>query len=175
MWTVGDRQLRTVLAALAIALSGCDTLNPCTPGQQRDCMQAFEGGFTQSGSQTCDARGAWSQCVGAGACAAGNGEALPAYSRCMDSSQCGPGECAVCNHYSGVQNPAGYSVCYPFCQTDVDCAPATPVTDVTARCVLGQCALLCHSTSTCPHDTACLGWSTATPSAMYTGFDGFCE
>src|SRR4029078_3575170 len=97
------------------------------------------------------------------------------YARCTCSAQCGPSECAVCGHYAGVQNPNAFQVCYSFCSADTECAPANTTSDVTPRCVLGQCVLLCHSGSTCPQNAACLPWVDSSTSNMFAGFDGLCE
>jgi hypothetical protein len=162
-------------AVLAAWSSACGITERCTPGQMRDCMRSLEGGYAQNGYQTCDSRGTWSECLSVGACVAPGGTSLPVYSRCTTSDQCGPATCAVCSHYSGVQDPNGFSVCNVFCQVDSDCAPTTSSSDVAPRCVLGQCMLLCRSSSTCPQDSQCMPWNDTTSASMYPGFDGLCE
>jgi L-rhamnose isomerase len=62
-----------------------------------------------------------------------------------------------------------------FCQSDPDCAPTTASRDVTPRCILGQCTLLCRTTSACPQDSLCLPWNDPAIASMFPGFDGLCE
>lgn len=163
------------MAALgALALVDCTLGGGCDPGASRPCTRALDGGVTQGGYQSCEPGGEWSACVAVGACSAG-GAALPIYSRCTASDECGPEGCAACTRYVGVTNPRGYGVCLVYCQADADCAPTTPSAGVTPRCVLGQCALLCASGSTCPRDSRCLGWASASTGSAYPGYDGLCE
>lgn len=163
---------RALLALLALALVDC-TGAACDPGAQQPCAVTWDGGAMQTGFQACGARGTWSACVPVGAC--NTPGALPVYSRCAAQSQCGPEGCAVCGHYNGVANPEAHSVCYAYCQTDAQCAPTTAATDVSPRCLLGQCALLCRAGSTCPRDSRCLPWATPEIGAAYPGFTGLCE
>lgn len=163
------------LAALvALGLTECAPGERCSPGQSRACSRTLDGAVTQSGFESCESTGRWSACVPVGGCTAG-GSALPIYSRCEETAQCGPEGCATCTNYVGVDNPRGYSVCFVYCQSDRDCAPTTPSSGVTPRCLLGQCALLCRSGSTCPQDSQCLGWANTTLAAAYPGYDGLCE
>ena len=166
-----------VLGALLAALAGCSTANPerCAPGGVRACSLSFEGGIAQSGTQMCDADRAWTECVGAGQCRDATGAAIAGYARCTSDTACGPEGCGVCGSYSGVANRSGLRVCYPFCNTDGDCAPSTPSADVTPRCSLGQCILLCRTTSRCPQDAQCLPWINPSTGAAYPGFDGLCD
>lgn len=154
--------------ALLVLVSGCDE---CPPGIMRRCALGFDGGATGSGYQVCQSSGWWSSCFSAGTCSGGG--SLPAYSRCSADDECGPADCAVCNRYDGVVNPEGQSVCEVFCRVDADCAPTAPSSDVTPKCFLGQCALLCRTSSMCPLDTECMPWADATSGEP--GFDGLCE
>ena len=170
-----ERRRGCWLAALtALALVDCTLGSECTAGSSRPCDRALDGGVTQSGYQSCEATGRWSECVSVGGCRA-IGAALPIYARCTGTDECGPAGCAVCGNYVGVSNPRGYSVCYVYCQDDADCGPTTASANVAPRCILGQCALLCAAGSTCPLDTACLGWADAATARAYPGYDGLCE
>jgi hypothetical protein len=165
-----------VLALVPLVLGcGAGGAARCNPGDVRACSIAFEGGVGQSGTQSCGATRTWSECVGAGQCRDATGAALAAYLRCTSDTACGPEGCGVCNAYSGVQNPIGARVCYPFCNADADCAPSTTSADVVPRCVLGQCILLCRTSSRCPQDAECLPWINAATGAAYPGFDGLCD
>lgn len=167
--------LRALLfALLALALTACAG-DSCTPGAQRACARSVDGGLMQSGYQACGALAVWSACVPVGACTGAAGASTPLYSRCGEDSDCGPAGCAVCGHYTGVTNKGGFSVCYPFCQTDAECAPNSAASGVSARCVLGQCTLLCREGATCPRDSQCLPWATAAIASAYPGFVGACE
>lgn len=163
------------LAALtALALTECAPGERCSPGQSRACARTLDGGVTQSGFESCESTGYWSACVSVGGCSAG-GSALPIYSRCETTEQCGPAGCATCTNYVGVQNPEGRSVCFVYCQADADCAPTTASAGVTPRCLLGQCALLCRSGSVCPQDSQCLPWAGDALASAYPGYTGLCE
>lgn len=164
---------RSLFLLLALALADCGGADSCTPGAQQPCAVAYDGGATQQGYQACGARGTWSACVPVGACAGAG--AMPVYSRCASQSDCGPEGCAVCGHYNGVMNPEAHSVCYAYCQADAECAPTTYAQGVTARCLLGQCALLCTASSVCPRDARCLPWASASVANAYPGFTGLCE
>jgi hypothetical protein len=157
-------------AALLVACRG----NECDPGTQQPCTLRLDGGATQRGFQACTSTGLWSACNAVGTCSGAAG-ALPAYSRCTSMAQCGPDTCAACGHYTGVRNPEGYEVCYAYCQMDSDCAPTTPATGVTPRCVLGQCTLLCAAGAMCPRDSRCLPWATPELVSANPGFEGLCE
>ncbi len=170
------RTLDGAFAGIALAaLSSCVQASHCDPGALRACEGTVDGGFVHRGYQSCEATSTWGDCLPIGPCMSPGGSALPVYARCTTSATCGPSECAVCGSYAGVRNPAAYGICYPFCQVDLDCAPPTASQNVTPRCVLGQCALLCHTTSTCPNDSQCLVWNDATSANRYPGFDGLCE
>ncbi len=162
--------LALALAGL-VALSACTSSESCTAGEQRACTRVVDGGVTQSGYQSCGGTEEWSPCVPVGSCAG----ASEAYRRCETSAQCGPSGCGVCGHYAGVQNPMGFNLCYPYCQADSDCAPDSAAADVSPRCVLGQCTLLCRASSVCPRDTQCLPWADGTAAAAYPGWAGLCE
>lgn len=161
--------------AVLTSLASCAPTATCRSGDSRPCERTTDGGYTQSGNQTCEARGTWSACVPVGACRSPGGGALPVYARCSSSDACGPPDCAVCGHYASVRNPEAYGLCYPFCAIDQDCAPTTASLDVSPRCVLGQCTLLCHAGSACPNDTQCLAWSDPAAATDYPAFDGLCE
>jgi len=172
---MGAERRRWWSAALgALALVDCTLGGECDPGASRPCSRSLDGGVTQAGYQSCEPGGAWSACVSVGGCSAG-GAALPIYSRCTASDECGPEGCAACSNYVGVSNPRGYSVCFVYCQADADCAPTTASAGVAPRCILGQCALLCRAGSTCPRDSQCLGWASASTAGSYPGYDGLCE
>ncbi len=170
---MSDRLRAAIVFAVAMSSMAC--ADTCTPGEQRACSRTLDGGFTQSGYQACGAAGTWSACVSVGACTGSAGVATPLYGRCADDTECGPAGCAVCGHYTGVSNPRGFSVCYSFCQTDAECAPNSVATGVTARCVLGQCTLLCRTGATCPRDGQCMPWATAALASAYAGYEGVCE
>lgn len=104
-----------------------------------------------------------------------DGGPLPAYGRCDSDEACGPAGCAVCGHYVGVKNPQGYGLCYVYCQSDAECAPGSATTRVTPRCVLGQCTLLCREGASCPRDTRCLPWASASLASANPGYAGLCE
>lgn len=162
--------------AWVLVFLGCRQETECRPGVMRGCeTDTVDAGFTQDGYQVCEASGSWSSCVPVGVCAGDAGASRGLYARCEESSQCGPAQCAVCGHYTGVQNPNAYGVCHPYCQVDADCVPTSEASDVTARCVLGQCSLFCRSVSRCPHDSQCLPWNNPDLSAAYPGYDGLCE
>ena len=146
----------------------------CVAGQSRACTSTLDGGVTQRGYEACSARGMWSECVAVGACSAA-GAALPVYARCTSMDDCGSASCAVCGDYQGIDNPGAYSVCHPYCQADTDCAPTTASAGVTARCVLGQCLLLCRTGARCPVDGTCMPWSSSAFASNYAGFDGLCD
>ncbi len=169
-----DRRAWWLAAAVALASMDCAPGERCAPGQSRACTRTLDGGVTQSGFESCEASGQWSACVSVGGCSSTEG-ALPIYSRCEETAQCGPAGCATCTNYVGVDNPGGYSVCFVYCQADSDCAPTTASSGVAPRCLLGQCALLCRSGSTCPRDSQCLGWANDALAAAYPGYDGLCE
>lgn len=160
---------------LTLSLSGFACTGTCSPGAQQPCSRTLDGGYVQSGYQACGASASWSACVPVGACTGSAGAATPLYGRCAEDTECGPAGCAVCGHYTGVSNPQGFSVCYSFCQTDAECAPNSAATGVTARCVLGQCTLLCRAGATCPRDGQCLPWATAALANAYSGYEGVCE
>ena len=141
---------------------------------RRACTLTLDGGFTQSGYALCDPNGVCTGCISVGACAPGSAP-LGVYSRCASQDECGPTTCAVCGQYPSVNNPAGESVCYAYCQLDTDCAPAERSVGVTPRCFLGQCGLLCTPGATCPHDTQCLPWLNEMYAMDYPGFMGLCE
>ncbi len=162
-----------IAVLIALFLSGC-TAGVCAPGEQRECSRDLDGGVTQRGYQACTSRREWSTCVPVGECT-GAMATSPLYGRCDDATQCGPDGCGTCGHYAGVQNTEGWQVCFPYCQSDADCAPNSPSSGVTPRCILGQCALLCRTTSTCPRDSQCLRWANAGVGAAWPGFDGLCE
>jgi len=165
---------RSARLALLALLADCAPLDACEPGTQQPCALALDGGATQRGFQACSGGGRWSTCVAVGTCTGAAG-ARPVYSRCTDSAQCGPDTCATCGRYTGVRNPEGYEVCYPYCQRDADCAPSTAASGVTPRCVLGQCTLLCAADAVCPNDSRCLPWNTPEVAAANPGFAGLCE
>jgi hypothetical protein len=170
-----DQRWRWWVAALgALALGDCRSANECNPGTSRPCTRALDGGVSQAGYQSCESTGEWSACVSVGGCRAG-GAALPIYARCAASDECGPAGCAFCTNFQGVSNPHGFSVCEVYCQADADCAPTTASAGVTARCILGQCALLCRAGSTCPRDSQCLGWEGAASASAFPGYAGLCE
>lgn len=169
------RVARALAVASLAALTGCSPASPCHRGDRRPCERTTDGGYTQGGYQTCEATSTWSECVPVGACVSPDGGSLALYTRCTGNEACGPPDCAVCGNYAGVRNPGAFGICYPFCQVDLDCAPTTPSAGVTPRCVLGQCTLLCHASSTCPNDTQCLGWNDTATATMYPVFDGLCE
>ena len=170
------RAERIALALVAAALqAACSDEGSCDPGAQRTCTVALDGAYTQRGYQACGGRGVWSSCVTVGACASPDGGALLAYGRCDDNAQCGPAGCALCGHYTGLENPNGYGLCRTFCQADADCAPGSASRDVTPRCVLGQCSLYCRVGSTCPRDTECLPWASTALASANAGFAGLCE
>ena len=163
-----------VSVSVFLAMGAVNCTPRCSPGQMRPCTRSFDGG-TQSGFQSCDSRAEWSECVGVGSCSSPGVATLPAYSRCATGDQCGPSSCAVCSHYTGVDNPGGYSVCNVFCQGSSDCAPTTASRDVMPVCILGQCTLLCRTTSACPQDSQCLPWNDPSMGSTFPGFDGLCE
>jgi hypothetical protein len=163
------------MAGLALAHAACADEPACRAGMMRACTIALDGGGMQNGFQACGADRTWSDCVGTGACTGPGGTALSVYSRCASADECGGSGCAACSSYAGVQNPSAYSVCYPFCQIDADCAPTSASTNVVPRCLLGACALLCQTGSACPNDSQCLPWADAATAAMFPGSDGLCE
>ena len=166
----------TLIAATMIAATAaCTGRATCTTGSMRSCTITSEGGVTQNGYQACASGNVWSECVSVGTCTAQDGGPLPAYLRCSSSAACGPDSCGTCNSYGGVQNPNAFSLCYPFCQTDTDCAPTSAATAVTPKCILGQCALLCSAASQCPNDTQCLPWTNPDAGAQYPNSTGLCE
>lgn len=167
--------LLSTLARVSVACVG-GTGSPCTAGATRTCSLSLEGGYAQSGSQSCNADNTWAECVGTGACSGAPGGTSSAYARCDNATQCGPASCATCAGYSGVENPGGFRVCYPYCQADTDCAPdSAGSADITPRCVLGQCVLLCRTSSTCARDSQCMPWLDSRNRDMYPGFDGLCN
>lgn len=170
-----ERVRGIVACVLASTLVACAGWDDCNAGEQRDCTRAVDGGGTQRGYQICTSSGAWSACVPVGTCSSPGAGTLPVYSRCTDDAQCGLAGCAVCGHYTGVKNTQGYGLCYTYCQNDADCAPTTPTTGVTARCILGQCTLFCRTGATCPRDTECLRWNSSKLATMYPSFAGLCE
>lgn len=162
-----------IAAVLLLDVGAC--ADTCSPGEMRGCTITLDGGGSQRGFQSCGGTARWSACYPVGACAAADGGVAVNYSRCDDDAQCGPAACAVCGHYAGVQNPTSVGVCYPFCTVDGDCAPTSAASGVAPRCVLGQCTLLCRTSSACPHDTRCLPWNNPTIGAGYPGYDGLCN
>lgn len=169
------RAERIAFALVCLGLTACAG-DACDPGTQRPCTLTLAGGYTQRGYQACGGLAEWSTCVTVGVCSAPDGgAALQAYGRCDTNDQCGPAGCAICSHYTGLKNPNGYGLCRTYCQSDGDCAPGSPATDVTPRCVLGQCSLFCRAGSTCPRDTQCLPWASATLASANPGFAGLCE
>ena len=165
----------SVTVAVGLAVSGCPSTERCTAGTMWSCSLSTDVGVSQNGYQACDSDGTWSECVSVGACTSSTGGPLPQYVRCASSSECGPTTCGTCSSYDGVQNPSAYSLCYPFCQVDTDCTPNSTATGVTPTCILGQCALLCTTASSCPHDTQCLPWNDPDAGAAYAGSTGLCE
>jgi hypothetical protein len=173
-WPVTISKILSVL--IALMLVDCSGSDSCNPGETRPCtMTLSDGGIVQRGNQACSSSGSWYACIGAGTCTTSMGTRLSTYARCNANDECGPTSCAVCGHYSGVENPKGYGLCYPFCVTNADCAPTSPAVGVTPSCILGQCTLLCRTSSTCPRDTECLRWSTAALARTNPGYDGLCE
>jgi hypothetical protein len=169
-------RLPTMWLAFVVALGSFDMAclggDSCDPGDERACTVVRDGGVAQRGYQSCGSRAEWSACLPVGAC---SGAALPVYARCDADDACGPTGCAVCGYYGALNNPEGYRVCYPYCQRDSDCVPDSPATGITARCVLGQCALYCTARSVCPRETQCLRWATAAATASNPGYDGICN
>lgn len=169
-----DRWRWWMAALVALALVDCTLGGECSPGASRPCTRGLDGSVTQGGYQSCESTGHWSACVSVGGCRA-DGAALPIYSRCTGSDECGPEGCAFCNNYVGVTNPRGFQVCLVYCQSDADCAPTTASAGVSPRCVLGQCALLCRAGSTCPQNSQCLGWAMPSLASAYPTYEGLCE
>lgn len=171
--------MRADLIALTLSLfalqGACADENSCEPGEQRACVQTLDGAYTQRGYQACGGLGVWSACVSVGACTAPDGGVLLSYARCDTNDQCGPAGCAICSHYTGLKNPNGYGLCRTYCQADSDCTPGSATTNVTPRCVLGQCSLFCRAGSACPRDTQCLPWASASLASANPGFAGLCE